>query len=51
MEPERSSASEIVADFAFETGLKLNAEAARLLYAGIIEILDVSCIQPLRRIP
>jgi len=36
VEPERSSASEIVADFAFETGLKLNAEAARLLYAGII---------------
>jgi len=36
VEPERSSASEIVADFTFETGLKLNAEAARLLYAGII---------------
>ncbi|MFC4651515.1 bifunctional oligoribonuclease/PAP phosphatase NrnA [Lactococcus nasutitermitis] len=36
VEPERSSASEIIADFAFENGLKLNAEAARLLYAGIV---------------
>ncbi|WP_304737567.1 DHH family phosphoesterase [Dubosiella newyorkensis] len=36
VEPERSSASEIVADFAFENGLNLNKEAARLLYAGII---------------
>lgn len=30
VEPERSSASEIVADFAFENGLNLNKEAARL---------------------
>lgn len=36
VEPERSSASEIIADFAFENGLKLNSRAARLLYAGII---------------
>lgn len=31
-----SSASEIITDFAFSTGLSLNAQAARLLYAGII---------------
>lgn len=36
VEPERSSASEMVTDFATETGLTLNAEAARLLYAGIV---------------
>lgn len=36
VEPDRSSASEIIAEFAFCTGLLLNAEAARLLYAGII---------------
>lgn len=36
VEPERSSASEIVADFALATNLRLNAQAARLLYAGII---------------
>lgn len=31
-----SSASEIIVDFAMETGLTLSDEAARLLYAGII---------------
>ena len=36
VEPDRSSASEIIADFAFEVGLRLDAEAARLLYGGII---------------
>lgn len=36
VEPERSSASEIIADFAFESGLEMNAEAARLLYGGIV---------------
>ncbi|AYF99910.1 DHH family phosphoesterase [Lactococcus allomyrinae] len=36
VEPERSSASEIIADFAFENKLSMNAEAARLLYGGIV---------------
>ena len=36
VESDRSSASEIIADFAFENDLKMNAEAARLLYGGII---------------
>ena len=31
-----SSASEIITDFALETGLSLSDEAARLLYAGIV---------------
>ncbi|MBM7642172.1 DHH family phosphoesterase [Streptococcus loxodontisalivarius] len=31
-----SSASEIITDFALETGLALNDQAARLLYAGIV---------------
>ncbi|WP_096816873.1 DHH family phosphoesterase [Lactococcus fujiensis] len=36
VEDYRSSASEIVSDFAFENGLDMNAEAARLLYGGIV---------------
>ena len=36
VEPERSSASEMIADWAFSSNLTMNAEAARLLYAGII---------------
>ena len=36
VESHRSSASEIITDFALQMGLKLNAAAARLLYAGII---------------
>ncbi|EFW89019.1 MULTISPECIES: DHH family phosphoesterase [Streptococcus] len=31
-----SSASEIISDFAFSTGLALSSEAARLLYSGIV---------------
>jgi phosphoesterase RecJ-like protein len=36
VQTERSSASEIVADFAFVNDLKINSEAARLLYGGIV---------------
>lgn len=36
VEPDRSSASEIITDFALNHGLALNEEAARLLYGGIV---------------
>ncbi|GBG96275.1 DHH family phosphoesterase [Lactococcus termiticola] len=36
VEDWRSSASEMIADWALSLGLELNAESARLLYAGII---------------
>lgn len=36
VEPERSSASEIIANLTFENNLRMNAEAARLLYGGIV---------------
>ncbi|BAK58136.1 bifunctional oligoribonuclease/PAP phosphatase NrnA [Lactococcus garvieae] len=36
VEPDRSSASEIITDFALNHDLALNKEAARLLYGGIV---------------
>ncbi|MEY8458307.1 DHH family phosphoesterase [Lactococcus ileimucosae] len=36
VEPARSSTSEIITDLALTQGLNLNAEAARLLYGGIV---------------
>ena len=36
VEPDRSSASEIITDFALNHDLALNEEAARLLYGGIV---------------
>lgn len=36
VEDYRSSASEMIADFAFQNNLTMTAEAARLLYAGIV---------------
>ncbi|MDR0200508.1 MAG: bifunctional oligoribonuclease/PAP phosphatase NrnA [Streptococcaceae bacterium] len=36
VEPERSSCSEMIADFAFSSNLTMTSEAARLLYGGII---------------